>query len=161
MIYVSDWIIHAHATKEEDFKKDHKALQEKIYACAKEMGCEDRIEYFKEINAHGESRDYEEAMHAQFIEPYEDNVFWDDLAEYLAERDLINTVGVDELYKLEPIRRISLLEEAQEKYHNEFYEYGVLRLMIDESLKPQIQSKPQLQHHHHHHGDGCCDHDHH
>ena len=156
MIAVADWVAHAHAVKEEEFNKDYEALREKIYSCAKEMGCEDRIEYSNESNGHQESIKYQESVQSRLIEPYEDAILWDDLSYLLAERDVVHTVGAEKFNKIEPIRRISLVEEAQEKYLDEFENQGIERLVIDESIKVQ-------KHHtqHHHHGHGCCDHDHH
>jgi hypothetical protein len=156
MIAVADWVVHAHAEKKEEFNKEYEALREKIYSCAKEMGCENRIEYSNESNCHQESRKYEESLHSQLIEPYEDGILWDGLSYLLAERDVVNTVGAEKFNKIEPARRISLVEEAQEKYTNEFENQGIGRLVIDESIKVQQQHTQ-----HHHHGHGCCDHDHH
>ena len=57
------------------------------------MDTTDRIEYSKEFDNYFEKQPYDTQIHEEFIEPYDENTFWDELIERLAVRDVIARVG--------------------------------------------------------------------
>ena len=47
LLYMGDWVAHAFTNHNSDENKEYKQLTQKIYAIAKQMGCEKDIEYAK------------------------------------------------------------------------------------------------------------------
>ncbi|WP_133130517.1 hypothetical protein [Legionella yabuuchiae] len=128
MISISDWVMNAHDDVGGHEDCQHSKLREKIMSLYKEFDAEDLVEYAPELDKHFESRDLEERMMENFIDPYESECFWDELIMRLAERDAIESVGVEKFKSLEPIERIELVSEKKSRYENEFEKYGVQNL---------------------------------
>ena len=133
MIYLSDWVINSYITDPEDYNHDHRALRKKFLSYYEEMGATDIIEYSKEMDEYFELRNYDEELHALFIEPFEDETFWEELIERLAKRDLVKAIGLIKYETMDGLDRISKLENQMEKYRREFSNKGVDRLQIHES----------------------------
>lgn len=130
LLFLADWVMHAHATEEEEHHPEHEALKKKIYSHFKEMEAEDKIEFSEELDNYLELANYEEELHTKFIEPYDDNNFWVELIDRLAERDVISNVGIERFNKLQGNDRLHLIEEAKERYENEFAKNGLKHLKI-------------------------------
>lgn len=130
MLYLSDWMMNAHATDPEDYHNDHRALRKRFLSYYKEMDATDIIEYSKEMNDYYELRNYDDDIHAQFIEPFEDETFWEELIDRLAKRDLIKAVGKIEYESMDGMDRVMQLEKAREKYSVEFAAHGLDHLSV-------------------------------
>lgn len=130
MIYLSDWIMHAHEVG--IISNDYKALRKKILSYFKEMGADDRIEYVNDN--YYETKEYDELLHEKFIEPYDQENFWEELAEQLASRDAIKAVGMEAFKKMDWLERMDEIDKAKEKYQEEFEKHGIENLKI---LLPQ------------------------
>jgi hypothetical protein len=68
-------------------------------------------------------------LYDAYILDYDDHVFWDELTERLAQRDLAKQRGVspDEINRDDDLLELRPLEE---RYHRELEEHGVERLDI-------------------------------
>jgi len=130
MLTIADWIMHAHAIGKEEHHLEHEALKDKLLSYYKEMGAEDRIESSQELDGYYETNDYEEYVQDKFIQPYEDEFFWDELIDRLGERDAINTVGIEQFSKMDFVERMRKLDEMKERYANEFEEQGLDNLQL-------------------------------
>ena len=132
MLYLSDWMIDSYKEGPKEQEDPYKALRKKILSYYKEMGAEDIIEYSKEFDDYFELREYDEAIHDRFIDPYEANVFWDELIHQLGKRDVINAVGGRaSYYALDIEERISKVSVAEEHYANEFEIHGLNYLKVN------------------------------
>lgn len=123
MVYVSDWVMHAHLT--EWGENDYQALRRKLLSYYKEMDAEDIIEAGEETEEYYELFEYEEKMHGAFIDPYEEHIFWGGLTERLALRDLIEKIGMDGYKALEDRERVKQLDKMAAGYRKEFEKYGL------------------------------------
>ena len=130
MLYLADWMMHSHAIGEEQHHHEHEQLRKKILSHYKEMGAEDIIEYSEKLNDFYETSDYDEYIHEKFIEPYDNECFWDELIDGLAERDVVNEIGIEKLKSMEGIERVMKIEEAKERYVNEFEEHGLKHVTV-------------------------------
>lgn len=128
MLYLSDWVMHSHTTELKP--NDYQALRKKLLSFYKEMDAEDITEYCKETADYYESRDYEERIHQKFIEPYEEECFWDTLTDRLAERDVIRALGMAAFAALEGMERIKKLDEIAQHYANEFEQHGLEHVQV-------------------------------
>jgi hypothetical protein len=130
MLYLADWMMHSHAIGETQHHHEHEALRKKILSHYKEMQAEDIIEFSEELDNFYENSDYDEHIHEKFIEPYDDQTFWDELIDGLAERDLVNDIGIEQFRSMEGIERVMKVEEVKERYANEFEQHGLKHVIV-------------------------------
>ena len=73
--------------------------------------------------------EWTDRLYQDHILDYDDHIFWDELAERLALRDLARQQGVDEehLAPDEDVRALRLLEE---RYQREFEDHGLDQIEI-------------------------------
>lgn len=129
-IAIGDWVLHSHVVHEEDCSVEHRAVMKKLFSFSKEMQCEDLIEYSQATDDYYETFAYEEALQEAFIQPYNNETFWEELADRLATRDAMREVGEDKLKTMEPLERVKILSDKTESYENEFEEHGLEYLTI-------------------------------
>lgn len=129
LIYTGEMIINGNRIPDEVIE-EYDELQQYIYSFAKEMGYEDLMEYNKEYNGYYETRKYEESGIYDLIEEYNNNVFWDELASNLAERDIANKYG-EEIVNLEHEDIVTAIWRREDEYSEEFSENGLLNLKVD------------------------------
>ena len=130
MLSIADWIMHAYAIKKTDYHQEHEVLKNKLLSYFKEMDAEDIIESSDEHDFY-ETSNYETYIQNKFIQPYDDKYFWDTLVERLAERDLINSVGMEAYSKMNLIDRMTKLDKTKDKYINEFKKNGLNNLKLN------------------------------
>jgi len=139
VLEMADWVLTANKSKEEKRHKLYRKLEQKIFSLADVMGYKSLIEYSKELRQYFPTRKYEDTCSAmEFIEEFENESFWDELIDRLAERDAIREVGMDGFKALKPIDRITKVEEHKEKYIDEFEKYGLDRIGIAQQDIKQI-----------------------
>lgn len=128
MIHVADWIM----TQDEGDEDEDSEIGSLISVLNKsfyESGLKELVEYDEELKDWFLSEEYEEEI-VEIVEDYDEETFWSSLAEKLAERDLED--GGIQLDKMDEDERYEKLEEAAEKYYDEFDEKGIDRLFIKE-----------------------------
>jgi hypothetical protein len=136
VLYLSDWMMNAHKDDSETYCKAHQALKKKLFSYYKEMESNDCIDYADEFDDYFLLRNYEEYLHETFIDPYDDDTFWEELIARLARRDFINEVGIDSVIEMDAEERVSRLLDIEKKYANEFEQHGLDHLNITyEKLK--------------------------
>lgn len=124
MVYIGNWILNS--TRGDDRFKDYDAVESLLFAKAKEAGMDTLAEVWQ-----GEvipSRAFSEGGIHEAIVEYENNVFFDILAEELARRDM-NDVPIDETNYEELTTRI-------DAYLDEFDLHGTDNIMVDSDTLP-------------------------
>lgn len=119
MAYIGNWILNS--TRGDDRFRDYDEVESLLFARAREEGMGVLAEDWK-----GEvvpSRAFVEGGIHEAIVEYENNVFFDILAEDLARRDM-NDAPIDETNCEELAQRI-------ETYINEFEENGTDNILVD------------------------------
>ncbi|KTC86538.1 hypothetical protein [Legionella brunensis] len=129
MLYIADWVLHSYTIKEAE-PDEYEVLKKNLLSYFKEMDAEDKIEFSLEFNDYFEKADYEDYLNEKVIQPYENELFWDELIHRLGERDMINAVGMERYSKMDAIERIKRIEEIKEQYANEFEKHGLANLKI-------------------------------
>lgn len=130
MLYIATWVISAHDTEQKPEKRKYDDVEQKIMAQAKDFGMDKEIIYDKKLGKYFTTRDFEEKCHKKFIDEYEDESFWDELVNRLAERDLLDAHTEKQIIKMDVWDRIGKVDNLAEKYLEEFEENGVLNLRI-------------------------------
>lgn len=128
MLYLSDWMMHSHEIGEKNNK--HKILRKKLLSFFKEMGADDLVEYSSELKDYFELGEYDAELHEKFIDPYDDETFWEELIDRLARRDVINKIGQNEYQKMDGFELAKLILTASEPYENEFGKTGLDNLLL-------------------------------
>ena len=124
MAYIGNWILNS--TRGDDRFKDYDDVESLLFAKAREEGMGVLAEDWQ-----GEvvpSRAFAEGGIHEAIMEYENNVFFDILAEDLARRDM-NDAPIDESNYAELTHRI-------EAYINEFEENGTDNILVDIDIAP-------------------------
>ena len=130
-IYWAEWLKNNDKLEDEfdDDGNDIAGLEQYVYSHAKEFGCGDLIEPETIDGEYIPASELEENAMDAILE-FEDYVFWSELAERMAQRDL------EELPESErtPLTEYFQAEELAERYMGEFETNGLenLRLIIKE-----------------------------
>ncbi len=129
MICIADWILDAFSKEGRSFPQ-HLALKIKLFSLYKEMGAQEQIEYDDMMNDFFETEHYTEEIQTQFIEPFEQAVFWEELTHRLAKRDLLNEIGQEAYRNMDGMERYKRIFALEQQYEKEFQENGLDRLVI-------------------------------
>ncbi|UOQ94647.1 hypothetical protein MUO14_06780 [Halobacillus shinanisalinarum] len=110
---------------EDDRNEDYEALFQYVLSFAKKFGYDDVIIYDKQLDGYFPSLEFEERLHV-VIEENDNEVFWDQLGQRLAKRDLEKERAViqdqDEYFRR--------LYELEGKYEEEFISNGIKNIDI-------------------------------
>ena len=119
LVYIGNWVLNS--TRGNDRFADYDNLESKLFGLCKNTGMQVLVEDWNETTI--PSKAYEEGGIQEAIAYYEDNVFYQILAEELSRRDMgyaeINEDNYDEI-----VRRM-------ESYMGEFQQSGWERLILD------------------------------
>ena len=119
MVYIGNWVLNS--TRGEDRIKDYDEVESLLFAKAREEGMRILAEdYLGEVIP---SRAFAEGGIHEAIMDYENNVFFEILAEDLARRDM-DDVPIDESNYAELTSRI-------DAYIAEFEEHGTDNILVD------------------------------
>ena len=139
MLLVADWVIRSDEDDPREETEPYAALRKKVLAHFKEMGMGEDFQYDQQADEYFETSEYEaRAPHVRFLSEYDERIFWSQLADRLAARDLaangaLNTekaVGEEEL--------LVRLFEVTEGYEEEFAEHGLDHVRIVTDSTPRI-----------------------
>ena len=134
MLQITDWILHAHTVNSRD--DEYSALLQKIMAMAKDYGCGDLVQYIEAKRTFYPTNEYLMSDEVQGpIDEHNDEIFWDELTDRLARRDVMREVGIKEFREMERLERSRRLSKAREKYDEEFSSQGLKRLELPATRK--------------------------
>lgn len=104
MVYVTDWILHAHLEKETEKTNETKIYQEleqKILAAAQDFGMENLVACNEKSGANFLSKEFTNNHEIlKHIDKFENATFWEELIERLARRDFIKTYGEEAILQM-------------------------------------------------------------
>ncbi|MGL4361835.1 MAG: hypothetical protein ACRCSG_00890 [Cellulosilyticaceae bacterium] len=115
--------------------EQYSAMEQMIFKMAKDYGCEDCVAYDEEYNEYMPTHSYENSSFAEYIDSYEDRVFWEELVVRMARREALNELG-DENPDMTNVELRNRQMELEEYYENEFVESGIYHLKW---IKPEDQ----------------------
>jgi hypothetical protein len=124
LAYLGEWMINAHHEPEYADEDAGRVLQTLLGAHKSEgIGRDEETgEYYMDTA-------WVEKLYEDYILDYDDHVFWDELTERLAQRDLARERGVspDEINRDDDLLELKPLEE---RYHQELEDRGLERIEI-------------------------------
>ncbi len=128
LAHLGEWVINSQ--HDHDFQDEAATgVMQKLLAASGAVGVEQDVETGNYYLA----SDWADRLYDQYITDYDDHVFWSELTERLAQRDLARRRGVpmEEVNRDEDVRELRLLEE---RYRSELEERGVERIDIIEDF---------------------------
>jgi len=132
VLYVAHWVFSAHKVQKDARIERYNQLEQKFLALSKKMRFENLIHYDAEFDAYFPTREFEETSTAHnFIDEYDNDTFWDELANRLAKRDLLKQMGGPE--KMVDMPKEEMLEklfQLEEFYGDEFTQNGLENLQL-------------------------------
>lgn len=120
MVYIGNWVLNS--TRGDDRFADYDDLESKLFGLCKGTGMQVLVEDWNQTTI--PSRAYEEGGIHEAIGYYEDNIFYQILAEELSRRDMGYADITEDNYD-EIVGRMN-------RYMSEFQASGVDRLVLDE-----------------------------
>ena len=120
MVYIGNWVLNS--TRGEDRFQEYDDLESKIFGLCRGTGFKALVEQFDGVEV--PSQAYAEGGIHEAIGYYEDNVFYEILAEELSRRDMDYPQIGEENYPD--------LVERMGRYMDEFERSGVDHLVLDE-----------------------------
>ncbi len=130
LVYAGNLLINGMRAKEERILP-HSILEQKIFGLAKENGLENIVEFDEEYSEFMPTHLYESSEVSEWINVYEDQVFYDELVVRLSRRDALNILGdEDPDMSKEQLNKLQL--EFEDFYDEELEYNGITRLKIVE-----------------------------
>ncbi|PIS48076.1 MAG: hypothetical protein COT17_00090 [Elusimicrobia bacterium CG08_land_8_20_14_0_20_51_18] len=127
MVYLADWVINSHRVG--DTKTDYSRLEGKVFSYAGTAGLGKYAEIDRERGVCRPSIEIDEDEEIQnFIDEYDEDVFWEDLCWDLAERDLARRYP-----DCPPEERFTRLCRLYDAYGAEFEASGLENLFLVKS----------------------------
>jgi hypothetical protein len=121
VLYIADWILNAHKTREDTEIDRYKELEQKILSHVKDFGLENFVEWDPNYHEYHYTREFEERSPAmEFIEEFEDETFWDELINRLRMQDLIEKYGEQTFSEMDVHTRFEKEEGFTANYSAEF-----------------------------------------
>ena len=120
MVYIGNWVLNS--TRGDDRFADYDDLESKLFGLCRTVGMKVLVEDWNDTTI--PSRAYEAGGIHQAIAFYEDNVFYEILAEELSRRDMGYVDITPENYEE--------ITGRMEQYMQEFQASGVDRLVLEE-----------------------------
>lgn len=128
-VYMGNWIVNS--IDEETEENPFDALEEYVFSFAKDFGLERYAACVKENNTYYPSRQMEEDEEVdEYIQNYDDDIFWDKLIFNLSRRDVEKKYGEAAVEKMSDEELILKEKPFAEKYEKEFAKNGLKNLTI-------------------------------
>jgi len=122
-VYLGDWLL---TSRQPEQDKDVEKLESKIFSYASSVGLGKYADYDRETEMFFPADALHEAPEINAaISDYDDETFWEELSDRLAEREL-----ADKAAGLEGKERFAALWDAADRYEYEFEENGIENVFI-------------------------------
>ncbi len=124
MVYLGNWMVNAHKTDQE---KVFSGLEHYIFSFAESFAVKGLVEWFEDDKAYYGTRELDD-LAEPYIADYDNETFWDELINRLADRDFLAQYGEDTIERMTQEERFIKREEFEERYEEEFEEHGLDRI---------------------------------
>lgn len=125
MAYMGNWMVNAH--RADDVNEEFNALEEYLFSQTPLFGLEHCSNEEEPAIPSGE---FEMALLEDQIEEYNNETFWDELAERLALRHIGTLYTEEQINKMDPMEGLELIIAHEEKLKEEFSTNGIDNLVL-------------------------------
>lgn len=134
IIYMTDWILHSNDSEHRTDTKEYSELFQKLLSYAKEIGCENLVDFDQHLNKYTESVTFEaESAALEYIEEFENESFWGELVSRLAHRDALTEHKPHNPDDIETEELFAAISEAEDKWSKEFEAFGLSRIRLNKT----------------------------
>jgi cell division protein FtsB len=136
MLYLSDWVLHAHTEEKAVETKVYEEFEQKILSAANEFGMEDVVEHNEKSGKRFLNKQFTQNNNMKkHIENFENATFWEELIERLARRDFIKKYGEEAIMQMSISERFEKEMIFHKAYHKEFGDNGLENVKISHLLE--------------------------
>ncbi|MDI6739610.1 MAG: hypothetical protein QME74_04520 [Candidatus Edwardsbacteria bacterium] len=132
LVYLGEWLVNTYEKDKRRFVLEK--TQQRLYGLASDNGCGDWIAHDPREKRLVPTAAMDKAL-SPFIDLYDENVFWDQLAERLAERDLIRDRGHDAVHEMDDAAYDAALRPYLDRWWDKIDRHGLDRLTTDNNGK--------------------------
>ena len=98
ILEIADWVLNSHHTHTLDEYKKYSEFEQKIFSHAEKFGFDDLIEYAEEHQEYFPTRKHDDNSNVMpIIREYEEDSFWEEIAERMAKRDMFRGLGKEKI----------------------------------------------------------------
>jgi len=127
MIYLGNWMINAiKVHPDENFRE----VASYIYSFADSFGVKGLIDPKPLKGKYFPTQAFDD-LTEPYIEEYDNEIFWEELADRLAERDLVREYGKKAIKKMSVEERFGKRSKLADHYEEEFEKHGLDRITIE------------------------------
>lgn len=132
MLFLSNWVINSHISQASFEMQPYYLLEQKILNAGKPENLKGKVEYENETARYQHLFDYQRYLHRRFIDPYENATFWDTLTALLAERDVINEIGMDAFKNMDKDQLNEKIQQVEARYRDEFSKNHSMNVIVSD-----------------------------
>lgn len=120
LAFMGEWVVNAHRLPSERIDK-FEDLEYLLYSNARHFGLENLVIHDPKSGEFHSSRDldFDEEI-LRYIREYDNETFWTELCDRLAERDAIRVHGEEKLRTMDPRDRFRIISDLEEEYQEKF-----------------------------------------
>ena len=134
VIYMADWILHAHDTENRSDTKEYSDLFQKLMSYAKDMGCKDLVGFDEQQKGYAASYIFEEESPAlEYIDEFENDSFWSELISRLARQDALIELKANSPHDVDTETLYTAIFKAEDKWSKEFEAFGLDRIRVNKA----------------------------
>lgn len=130
MVYAGNIMING-IRNQDELIKEYEDLEQYVFSFSKDFGIEGLVEYDNEFKEYMPTREFDESNINDFVNEYDDYVFWQELAGNLARRDVFKEFNgtINEDNSEDALKRQF---EVENNYEEEFINNGLNNIRIVE-----------------------------
>ena len=115
MMEIANWVLFTYSAEDDPDKKNFRDLDQKLLSCDKSFQTEKEVS-FDEVET--------------YIDDFETENFFHQLAAQLTTRDLVNQEGLEKLRNMDHTERYDKFEALQKTYLDEFEQNGIDNIQL-------------------------------
>lgn len=128
LTYLGNWMINANRVPDEWVGK-YLDLESYLFSKAKEFGLEELVDEKDGMAAPSKTMD-EDAEISEYRVEYDEEVFWAELCDTLALRDILTMVDQKDFEEMDPLERVHLIGEYAADYAETFEDKGIESIQV-------------------------------
>lgn len=125
-VYMGEWMANAHRT--EGYKKEYEEIEDYIFSFAAKFDLEKWVDH-EGTDKYYPTRAFEEETE-ELCDEYDEETVWDELAEWLGERDFFERYTESEINAMSSEDYFRNKSQCVAVYNKEFEQYGMERIRI-------------------------------
>ncbi len=131
VLYITDWVFHAHNLFIKQESKSYQELEQKILGLSSQFGMAGLVSWDENNKRYYHSKIFEnETPVVEILERFAEKTFWEELALRLAWRDLGQKYGEEKLACMDGEERFKEEQALINKYREEFQNNGLKNVSL-------------------------------